>query len=203
MTLCRLLLALGGLRACPGAIDRIASSVEMAIAARSADGTGGGHRGGYRGAPGAPGYAGDAADFALTHSHAAACALAADLFVEQCVHPGADGGWRREALFPAECDPDADVCPGAGTRRPRDDADPDATGDGILARANRRRRVAGGYLRRVGSHSRRGRSRGVRSRRRIVRAAPPAPNQPPRCFALARSRRDRGRRRGAPWRACC
>ena len=146
VTLCRLLLALGGLRACPGAIDRIASSVEMAIAARSADGTGGGHRGGYRGAPGLTGIPGDAADFALTHSHAAACALAADLFVEQCVHPGADGGWRREALFPAECDPDADVCPGAGTRRPRDDADPDATGDGILARANRRRRVAEGVI---------------------------------------------------------
>ena len=146
VTLCRLLLALGGLRACPGAIDRIASSVEMAIAARSADGTGGGHRGGYRGAPGLTGIPGDAADFALTHSHAAACALAADLFVEQCVHPGADGGWRREALFPAECDPDADACPGAGTRRPRDDADPDATGDGILARANRRRRVAEGVI---------------------------------------------------------
>ena len=199
MTLCRLLLALGGLRACPGAIDRIASSVEMAIAARSADGTGGGHRGGYRGAPGLTGIPGDAADFALTHSHAAACALAADLFVEQCVHPGADGGWRREALFPAECDPDADVCPGAGTRRPRTTPIPDATGDGILARANRRRRVAGGITTRRKSFT----TRTIARRPVATTDRPRGEPNPPRCFASARSRRDRGRRRGAPWRACC
>ena len=113
-------LALGGLRACPGAIDRVASSVEMAIAAfRGRNAVVHRRREPSRGIPRRPGLARGRADFALTHSHAAACAPAADLFVEQCVNPGVDGGRAPRGAFPADADPDPDPDPD-----PHPDADP-------------------------------------------------------------------------------
>jgi len=129
-TTCRLLLALGGTRACPDALRRLAATLERAIAAQpetSAADIDGGN--------------GDAA-LALEPARAAACALAADVFAAQCTSPGAEGRWTSSWVGD-------DVLPSAdasarhvGEKRDRADAlggRRDGDEDGILARARRRR----------------------------------------------------------------
>jgi ataxia telangiectasia mutated family protein len=132
---CRLLLALGGTRACPEALRALAATLERAIATQpeacAADIDGGNGN----------------AELALEPARAAACALAADVFAAQCTSPGARGRWTSafyaSARGPPES-PEADGSAAVGEKRGREDAsvglrDGDGDGDGILARARRRR----------------------------------------------------------------
>ena len=129
VTTCRLLLALGGTRACPAALSRLAATLERAIAAQpeasAADIDGGNGN----------------ADLALEPARAAACALAADVFAAQCSSPGAEGRWTSSWVGDAVV-PSADASAAVGEKRGRADARGsawDGDGDGILARARRRR----------------------------------------------------------------
>jgi hypothetical protein len=118
------------------------------VCTHAADATAGGSGGGGGGGRGssahdsAHGGGGGCVDYVLKPSHAAVCNLAADVFVAQCRGRGAEGGWRRAALFPTPAEK-------SNKRRGRtSDGDGDDGGEGegegegeVTARANQRRRV--------------------------------------------------------------
>jgi hypothetical protein len=159
VTYCRLQLSLGGVGGGgQGGLDHMSRILERVVPSRAADATlggmgggggggGGGSRGGDRGGAGGGGGGGGgggSVDYMLKHSHAAACTLAADVFVAQCKGDGAEGGWRRAALFP----PGTGAGTGVGNKRRQRDSDGNDGGGGdggeggVMARSNQRRRVA-------------------------------------------------------------
>ena len=126
VTYCRLQLSLGGLQACPGALQHLAWVLEDVVPLRAADaatisasnGSGGGGGGG-------------GGEYVLKHAHAALCALAADVFVAQC--RGTEGAMWALTGDDASASIELDM---------HGDGDDDSDGDGIMARAaNKRRRT--------------------------------------------------------------
>ena len=129
---CRLLFALGAVRASNGALNRLANTLEKAIATQpeaSAANIDGGTV---------------ASSLDLSYARAAACALAADVFHAQCTAPGAEGRWTSG--FYATTSSNTSFLASAVTGAPVGDKRGRLSGngtsgddDGILSRARRRR----------------------------------------------------------------
>ena len=134
-TTCRLLLGLGGARVSPGALHRLAASLEKAIGtqpeASAADIDGGTV----------------SSSLELSHGRAAVCALAADVFHAQCTAPGAEGRWTSSVYASTSTNAVAtqtrDASTAVGDKRGRPGGNDASGDDGVMARA-RRRRLEGG-----------------------------------------------------------
>ena len=131
-------------------------------------------------------------DFALSASHAAACALAADVFVAQCRSPGVDGRWRPDVVTMRP----GDGVSRAGRKRDREDAaiDDDDDDDDDEGGEGRRGGLGGGARARAPSGS----SSVPSLATALATALATVAWLVPRSRGLARSRRGLWRRRGRP-----